>query len=198
MLTMAEGRRNLRDLAKLQPMKKSRRAGLLDRLMILGVAAVLIGAPSASFATSPQPAKIDLDAFDALKETVALPDGEVLSYIDLGNRAGIAVVLIHGYTDSARDWVPMLPYVSKLDWAVKTVTLMGTWASDSSRLRAVTTTVSSVVLSAAFSPVASAAPAFEPQRAMPHVAHSINNRAIELCIALTPRPPFPSYLLPSG
>ena len=28
MLTMAEGRRNLRDLAKLQPMKKSRRARL--------------------------------------------------------------------------------------------------------------------------------------------------------------------------
>ncbi len=47
-------------------------------------------------------------------------------------------------------------------WAVNTVTLMGTWASDSSRLRAVTTTVSSVVLSAAFSAVASAAPAFTP------------------------------------
>jgi len=110
---MAEGRRNLRNSVKLQPMKKSNRADLLDRLMILGIAAVLLGASSASFAASPEPAKINLDAFDALKKTVALPDGEVLAYIDMGNRVGPAVVLIHGYTDSARDWVPMLPYVSK-------------------------------------------------------------------------------------
>ncbi len=107
------GRPNLRDSAKLQPMQKSYAAGLLGRLMMLGVSAALTGAPSASSAASSQPRKIDLDAFDALKKTVALPDGEVLAYIDMGNRAGPAVVLVHGYTDTARDWVPMLPYVSK-------------------------------------------------------------------------------------
>jgi pimeloyl-ACP methyl ester carboxylesterase len=48
-----------------------------------------------------------------MKKTVALPNGEVLAYIDTGNAAGPAVVLIHGYTDNARDWVPMLPYLSK-------------------------------------------------------------------------------------
>src|SRR5271168_1329698 len=31
----------------------------------------------------------------------------------MGNASGPAVVLIHGYTDSARDWVPLLPYLSK-------------------------------------------------------------------------------------
>ena len=57
--------------------------------------------------------QIDLDAFDASKKFAALPDGELLAYIDMGPRTGPPVVLIHGYTDSARDWVPLLPYLSK-------------------------------------------------------------------------------------
>jgi pimeloyl-ACP methyl ester carboxylesterase len=86
----------------------------------LGMAALLcncIIAPSTRAAAGPAaaqpPLKIDLNAFDASKKTVALPDGETLAYIDMGERSGPAVVLIHGYTDNARDWVPMLPYVSK-------------------------------------------------------------------------------------
>jgi pimeloyl-ACP methyl ester carboxylesterase len=55
---------------------------------------------------------IDLDAFDAQKRTVALPDGVDLAYIERGTPAGQPVVLIHGYTDSARDWVPLIPYLS--------------------------------------------------------------------------------------
>jgi pimeloyl-ACP methyl ester carboxylesterase len=62
---------------------------------------------------SPATLKIDLDAFDALKTTVALANGETLAYIDTGNASGPPVVLIHGYTDNARDWVPMIPYLSK-------------------------------------------------------------------------------------
>jgi pimeloyl-ACP methyl ester carboxylesterase len=58
------------------------------------------------------PAKIDLNRFDAAKTTVALPDGETLAYVSMGNPAGPPVVLIHGYTDSARDWVPLVPYLS--------------------------------------------------------------------------------------
>jgi pimeloyl-ACP methyl ester carboxylesterase len=57
--------------------------------------------------------KIDLDAFEAMKRTVQLPDGETLAYLSLGNPKGRPVVLIHGYTDSARDWVPLVPYLSK-------------------------------------------------------------------------------------
>jgi len=63
-------------------------------------------------AVAAAPAKVDLDAFDALKKTIALPDGETLAYISMGDPAGAPVVLIHGYTDSARDWVPLLPYLS--------------------------------------------------------------------------------------
>jgi pimeloyl-ACP methyl ester carboxylesterase len=61
------------------------------------------------------PPRIDLDAFDASKKTVALPNAERLAYVDMGDRRGQPVVLIHGYTDNARDWVPLIPYLSKHD-----------------------------------------------------------------------------------
>ena len=66
----------------------------------------------AALAAGPAPAKIDLDAFDALKKSVALPNGETLAYVSMGDPAGAPVVLIHGYTDNDRDWVPLLPYLS--------------------------------------------------------------------------------------
>jgi pimeloyl-ACP methyl ester carboxylesterase len=71
------------------------------------------GSASRAAAPAAEPRKIDLDAFDAAKKLIPLPDGESLAYVDMGNRSGPALVLIHGYTDSARDWVPMLPYLSK-------------------------------------------------------------------------------------
>jgi pimeloyl-ACP methyl ester carboxylesterase len=58
------------------------------------------------------PAKIDLDSFDALKKSVVLPNAQTLAYVSMGDPAGAPVVLIHGYTDSARDWVPLVPYLS--------------------------------------------------------------------------------------
>jgi len=93
-------------------------ACLLCNLSALGSWAVPAFSDTATTAATPpaltSPAlKIDLNAFDAMKKTIALPNGEVLAYIDSGNPAGPALVLIHGYTDNARDWVPMLPYLSK-------------------------------------------------------------------------------------
>ncbi len=57
------------------------------------------------------PTPIDLNAFDALKRQVHLPNGETLAYVPLGDPHGAPVVLIHGYTDNARDWVPLVPYL---------------------------------------------------------------------------------------
>jgi pimeloyl-ACP methyl ester carboxylesterase len=74
-------------------------------LLLLGCVHGALGAPAAT-------GKIDLDRFDSLKKTVALPDGVTLAYVSLGPAAGPPVVLIHGYTDSARDWLPLLPYLS--------------------------------------------------------------------------------------
>jgi pimeloyl-ACP methyl ester carboxylesterase len=69
---------------------------------------------SASAANPPPPA-VDLDKFETLKKTVALPDGVKLAYVSWGDPAGKPVVLIHGYTDNALDWVPLLPYLTKTD-----------------------------------------------------------------------------------
>ena len=75
---------------------------------------MLLAGPVSSFAAAtPPPLKVDLNAFDAMKKQAVLPDGETLAYIDTGNPSGTPVVLIHGYTDSARDWVPLMPYLSK-------------------------------------------------------------------------------------
>ena len=76
-------------------------------LLFLGMLSSAAAAPAPA-----TPAKIDLDRFDALKRTVALPNGETLAYVPLGDPAGPAIVLVHGYTDNARDWVPLVPYLS--------------------------------------------------------------------------------------
>jgi pimeloyl-ACP methyl ester carboxylesterase len=81
---------------------------LLALLMLLP----WLAATAAASATQVAPAKIDLNTFDALKKSVALPNGETLAYVPLGDPKGQPVVLIHGYTDSARDWVPLVPYLS--------------------------------------------------------------------------------------
>jgi hypothetical protein len=52
---------------------------------------------------------IDLDASAAMKTNIALVSGQRLAYVQLGSPVGKAAVLIHGYTDNARDWVPLAP-----------------------------------------------------------------------------------------
>lgn len=97
----------------------------MDKLSYaLGLTLLLCGLPTAAPANAAAPTsaaaakstlKIDLDAFDASKKLMVLPNGQSLAYIDSGERSGAPVVLIHGYTDNARDWVPLLPYLSKHD-----------------------------------------------------------------------------------
>jgi pimeloyl-ACP methyl ester carboxylesterase len=53
-----------------------------------------------------------LDQFDAQKKTVVLSNGEKLAYIDAGAPDAPPLVLIHGYTDSARDWAPIAPLLT--------------------------------------------------------------------------------------
>jgi pimeloyl-ACP methyl ester carboxylesterase len=84
------------------------------RLLATGLlAAASCSLAAAAAPTVPDPPAIDLDAFDALKQTVQLPDGETIAYVSMGDPTGPPVVLIHGYTDSARDWVPLVPFLSK-------------------------------------------------------------------------------------
>ena len=89
-----------------RPTAASCRFWSLAALLLLKSAAVCAAA-------APPPPPIDLDVFDAMKKSVALPDAERLAYVDMGRPDGTPVVLIHGYTDNARDWVPLIPYLSK-------------------------------------------------------------------------------------
>ena len=93
------------------------------RASLLPVLCTLLPA-LAQAAAADTPAPINLDTFDALKRSVRLPDGETLAYVPMGNPAGAPVVLIHGYTDNARDWVPLIPYLAK-DFRLIVVDLRG-------------------------------------------------------------------------
>jgi pimeloyl-ACP methyl ester carboxylesterase len=66
-----------------------------------------------AFGAGPPPLRINLDDFDAMKKVVLLPNNQHLAYIDMGAPLGPPVVLIHGYTDNARDWVPLIPYLDR-------------------------------------------------------------------------------------
>ena len=83
-------------------------------------AGVAAGAASAAVAgsagetTTPStllPKKIDLDAFDATRQYIALPNGIRMAYWDVGPSDAPVVLLIHGYTSNGRGWVQLLPYL---------------------------------------------------------------------------------------
>lgn len=69
-----------------------------------------LGLSSASIA-EPTPQPMSIDRFDGMKKTTRLPNGITLGYIDMGPRDGQPVIVIHGYTDSARDWIHLVPYL---------------------------------------------------------------------------------------
>jgi len=83
-------------------------------LRLLAVAPFVMAAVLAAWSTpiaATPPLQIDLDAFDASRKQVALPDGISLTYVDVGPRDAPVVLLIHGYTSNGRGWVPLLPYL---------------------------------------------------------------------------------------
>jgi pimeloyl-ACP methyl ester carboxylesterase len=79
----------------------------------LGAAAAFCGAPVAVAEGAAPPLKLNLDEFERARQTVALPNGMTMAYIEAGNRGGPPVVLIHGFTDNARDWVPLIPELDR-------------------------------------------------------------------------------------
>ena len=81
-------------------------AGLLGGLWLLLTA----GAASAAAAT---PFKMNLDEFERARKTMALPNGMTAGYAEFGPRNGTPVVLVHGFTDSVRDWLPLIPELDK-------------------------------------------------------------------------------------
>jgi pimeloyl-ACP methyl ester carboxylesterase len=54
-----------------------------------------------------------IENFDRRKTSTVLSNGQTIAYIEAGSKQAPAVVLIHGYTDSARDWLPVEPLLEK-------------------------------------------------------------------------------------
>jgi pimeloyl-ACP methyl ester carboxylesterase len=54
-----------------------------------------------------------IESFDSRKTSTLLGNGQTIAYIDAGPKQAPAIVLIHGYTDSARDWLPVEPLLEK-------------------------------------------------------------------------------------
>jgi hypothetical protein len=108
-------------MAAFRALARAAARGVIVKSLLLGICVSLVCAsafgagppPAASPTAGPPPLKINLDEFDAQKKVVLLPNSEHLAYIDMGDPKGPPVVLIHGYTDNARDWVPLIPYLSK-------------------------------------------------------------------------------------
>jgi pimeloyl-ACP methyl ester carboxylesterase len=83
---------------------------------LFAVAAFAVAAVLTAWTTpvvAAPPLQIDLDAFDASRKQVALPNGISLAYVDIGPRDAPVVLLIHGYTSNARGWVPLLPHLDR-------------------------------------------------------------------------------------
>lgn len=55
---------------------------------------------------------ISQENFSALKRTVVLGNGLRLAYIELGDPNGVPILLLHGFTDSARSWSLTAPYLA--------------------------------------------------------------------------------------
>ncbi len=79
------------------------------RLVAIGALAALAAGAADAVAGGLTPA--DLDAFERSEQLAALPNGVTLGYVDRGPRDGRSVVLIHGFTNNARNWAPLLPYL---------------------------------------------------------------------------------------
>jgi pimeloyl-ACP methyl ester carboxylesterase len=64
-------------------------------------------------ATAPSLTAERIESFDSRKISILLSNGQTIAYIDAGPKQAPAVVLIHGYTDSARDWLPVEPLLEQ-------------------------------------------------------------------------------------
>lgn len=58
-----------------------------------------------------QPQPVDQQRFASDKQQTLLPNGTTLAYYEAGDPKGPALVLLHGFTDNARSWSLILPYL---------------------------------------------------------------------------------------
>ncbi len=55
---------------------------------------------------------ISQEHFSVLKRSAVLPNGLRLAYVEMGDPDGVPILLLHGFTDSARSWSFTAPYLA--------------------------------------------------------------------------------------
>lgn len=77
--------------------------------LVIAAALMAMGGDPAAAAASPRP--VDQAAFATRKRIQRLPSGVELAYVEMGDPRGQPVVFIHGFTDNARTWTLLTPYL---------------------------------------------------------------------------------------
>lgn len=100
-------------------------ARLVSWITLLALGSSFFAAtPAGAVTAAAPPLGIDLDAFDHARRSVTLGNGLTMAYVEWGNPAGPPVVLIHGFTDNARDWAPLVPALDP-SWRLIIVDIRG-------------------------------------------------------------------------
>lgn len=79
------------------------------RLTLSLILAVLLSSTQAHAA----PPAVDQASFASSKHQVHLSNGLSMAYVETGNAKGPVLVLLHGFTDNARSWSLLLPYLDQ-------------------------------------------------------------------------------------
>jgi len=83
----------------------------MNRIRVaLALMACVLVTPGVPAAAQPP---IDQASWASLKKVVRLPNGTRLAYVEAGDPKGEPVLLLHGFTDSSRSFLPMVPYLSR-------------------------------------------------------------------------------------
>lgn len=67
---------------------------------------------------------VNQETFASTKKILQLPNGTNIAYTETGNPSGKPVLLIHGFTDNARSWSLMTPYLNQ-DYRIISMDLRG-------------------------------------------------------------------------
>ena len=81
--------------------------------MLLRMTMALACSAAAPAGAAPKAVAVDQAAWSSHKKTVQLPNGIRMAYVELGDRSGEPLLLLHGYTDSSRSWSLVTPYLSR-------------------------------------------------------------------------------------
>ncbi|NNM60842.1 MAG: alpha/beta fold hydrolase [Steroidobacteraceae bacterium] len=84
---------------------------LIACLAVTGTLCTALSAVAAPRHAKPLGPPVSLAAFARLERLARLPDGITMGYVDMGPRNGQPVVLIHGFTNDAFNWLPLIPYL---------------------------------------------------------------------------------------